>query len=177
MARLRRLWHRLTHPGVEGRGCYVWLVAGASFAVPEIWASADSGLPFPTLSGTVGHLERRCEIVSLVVIVVIVYAPMHAIRVGVAVIGSRPGPPHVRQGRITRTATPSVSFAVWLAYFPVAIVTVAAGFLVPLGVRGWLSSRGSRISSTCTTTACGTRSRKSARPSRSEKGEPAAGSP
>ena len=73
----------------EATGYGVWLVAGAVFAVPEIWASRDSDLPIPTLSGTVGHLERRWEIVSLFVILVIVNALLHGVRVGGAVIARR----------------------------------------------------------------------------------------
>jgi hypothetical protein len=68
---------------VEKRGYVVWAIAGAIFAVPEIWASVDSSLPFPTLSSTVGHLERKWEIM-LGVILVIAYALMHAVRLGIA---------------------------------------------------------------------------------------------
>jgi hypothetical protein len=70
-------------------GYGVWILAGAVFAVPEIWASVDSELPIPTLSGTVGHLERRWEIVSLFVVLVIANALLHAVRVGGAVITRR----------------------------------------------------------------------------------------
>src|SRR2546423_14300388 len=73
----------------ERIGYVVWAVAGAVFAVPEIWASRDGTLPFPTLSGTVGHLERRWEIVSLIVIVVIANALLHAVRIGSAGIARR----------------------------------------------------------------------------------------
>jgi hypothetical protein len=67
------------------------LVGGALFAVPEIWASVDSDLPIPTLSGTVGHLERRWEIISLLVIIVMVNVLLHVARVGAALLARQAG--------------------------------------------------------------------------------------
>jgi hypothetical protein len=74
---------------LEKRGYVVWLIGGAIFAVPEISASKDSDLPFPTLSGTVGHLERRWEIISLFVILIIVNALMHGVRLAAAIVARR----------------------------------------------------------------------------------------
>jgi hypothetical protein len=79
-------WARL-----ELIGYGTWALAGAMFAVPEIWASRDNDLPFPTLSGTIGHLERRWDIVALLVILVVTYALLQVIRVGAAVVATRVG--------------------------------------------------------------------------------------
>ena len=145
----------------EKIGLKVWLVAGAVFAAPEIWASVDSDLPIPTLSGTVGHLERRWEIASLFVILVLVNALLHAVRIGSAIVSNRaevrvaarlgaaiaPPPPgtavtvpvnankHVviDEGRSTRTSTPVyLGSGFTVAYFVFTLVLVAAGFLIPL---------------------------------------------
>jgi hypothetical protein len=78
-------------PKLELVGYGTWALAGAMFAVPEIWASRDNNLPFPTLSGTIGHLERRWDIVALLVILVVTYALLQVIRVGAAVVATRVG--------------------------------------------------------------------------------------
>jgi hypothetical protein len=146
----------------EKVGLKVWLAAGAVFAAPEIWASVDSDLPIPTLSGTVGHLERRWEIASLFVILVLVNALLHAVRIGSAIVSNRaeirvaarvgaaiappaaPGMPvtvpvnankHVviEEGRSTRTSTPVyLGLDFTVAYFVFTLALVAAGFLIPL---------------------------------------------
>ena len=140
---------------VEARGYLVWVLAGAVFAVPEIWASADSDLPFPTLSGTVGHLERRWEVVSLVVIVVIANALLHGVRIGAAILSRcdqedeadgtatfhLSGRRHVAitQGRVTLTSAPTV-LSTWVMYGVVTLSAVALGFVIPLWVHGWTAS-------------------------------------
>jgi hypothetical protein len=51
----------------EKWGYVVWSVVGAAIAVPEIWAAAaGNAFIWPTISGTVGHLEDRWAIVALV---------------------------------------------------------------------------------------------------------------
>lgn len=137
------MWMRLS---TTVRGYIVWGIAGAIFAVPELWASVDSGLDFPTLSGTVG-LGRRFEIAALAVIVVIANALLHAVRVGVAdrragddrgdtATVAYAGTKHVavEQGRVTRTASP-VYPGWWILYFPATIAAIVLGFLVPLLVH------------------------------------------
>jgi hypothetical protein len=146
-----RVW--IADHAFEATGYGVWLVAGAVFAVPEIWASRDSDLPIPTLSGTVGHLERRWEIVSLFVILVIVNALLHGVRVGGAVIARRveerqlehsrlgeetagtPGPPAelvqvanhklvaVDAGRVT--SRPYTTYMTWRAALAYFVFTLA----------------------------------------------------
>jgi hypothetical protein len=123
-------------------GYLTWAAAGAVFAVPELWAAARSDAPIPTLSGTVGHLERRWEIISLFVILVIAYALMHVVRVGTALIAHRLAPAasspgtHIapEHGRIT--GAPRRDPWPWLVlYFPFTLVVVALGFLIPLLVH------------------------------------------
>jgi hypothetical protein len=157
--------------GTKGRGYLVWTIGGAIFAVPEIWASRDSTLPFPTLSGTIGHLERRWEIVSLLVIIVIANALLHAVRLGFAAAaqlaearaveaaGETPAAPSptstvplrggrylaLAQGRVTRTRTPKVvSDWTWYLYAAVALGLIATGFLLPLAVHHGHSSPAER---------------------------------
>jgi hypothetical protein len=141
----------------ERLGYVVWAAAGAVFAIPEIWASKDDTLPFPTLSGTVGHLERRWEIVSLFVIIVIANALLHGVRIGAAVLKKREAGDDdelgatgvetvefaagrhvaVEAGRVTTSSRPVyISSWWWIVYFVFTIVLVAAGFLVPLWVHG-----------------------------------------
>jgi hypothetical protein len=51
----------------EKWGYVVWGVVGGAIAVPEIWAAvAGNGFIWPTISGTVGHLEDRWTVVALV---------------------------------------------------------------------------------------------------------------
>jgi hypothetical protein len=89
-------------PKLELIGYGTWALAGAMFAVPEIWASRDNDLPFPTLSGTIGHLERRWDIVALLVILVVTYALLQVIRVGAAVVATRVG---LAEANVPATAT------------------------------------------------------------------------
>ena len=50
----------------EAWGYVVWSIVGAAVAVPEIWAAASgSDFIWPTISGTVGHLEDKWSIVAL----------------------------------------------------------------------------------------------------------------
>jgi hypothetical protein len=64
----------------EGLGYLVWGLALLIFAVPEIWASADSHQPWPTLSWTVGQIEQHHDWAAIVVVGLIVFGAMHAIR-------------------------------------------------------------------------------------------------
>ena len=144
-------------------GYIVWSVALIVFAVPELWASKDSDLPFPTLSGTIGHLERRWDWSAIFVVFAIVYALIHAVRVGAAVVthrrerraadeqGETASPPvsgrattvkvdtrnHVvvDEGRVTLDPTPV--YMGWFGYFVFAGLIVVAGFLIPLAVYDW----------------------------------------
>jgi hypothetical protein len=61
------------------RGYGVWLAVGAVFAVPEIWAAAAKP-PWPTLSGTVGHLEELWDFVAVIVVAVLVGVAVQAVK-------------------------------------------------------------------------------------------------
>jgi hypothetical protein len=157
-----RAW---TWPRFELIGYAVWLVAGVMFAVPEIGASIDSDLPFPTLSGTVGHLERRWEIFSLLVIIVVVNALLHGVRLGAAVVANRMNLAQpettgqvdekgrmlaptfaidpdkhiaVDDGRVTSTSRPRrLGWGFGFAYFGCTVIVLTAAFVIPWGIHGW----------------------------------------
>jgi hypothetical protein len=63
-------------------GYLVWGMAGVVIAVPEITAAADGdALPFTTISGMVGHLERRWSWVELIVVAAIAFAFFSTVKV------------------------------------------------------------------------------------------------
>jgi hypothetical protein len=74
-------WHAFFHPMEPPlrRGYAVWSLVGLAIAVPEI-SAAIWKQPWPTISGTVGHLETRWNIVAVVVVAVIVLIAARAVR-------------------------------------------------------------------------------------------------
>jgi hypothetical protein len=86
------------------RGYIVWLAVGTVIAVPEIWAAAAKP-PWPTISGTVGHLETRWNVVAILVVAVIVVVAAHAIRMPIAGGVGQPAHGHAlgrtKGGRLT----------------------------------------------------------------------------
>jgi hypothetical protein len=93
-------WHVLPH-GVRAwllqrfgdvtppvrRGYGLWLAVGAVIAVPEIWA-AVARPPWPTISGTVGHLELRWNFVAVIVVAVLVIFAAQAVRIPMTAAGA-----------------------------------------------------------------------------------------
>ena len=78
-----RRWLRARFGDVDAtvkRGYSVWLAVGVVIAVPEIWAAVAKP-PWPTISGTVGHLETRWNVVAIIVVAVIVVVAVHAVRI------------------------------------------------------------------------------------------------
>ena len=66
----------------EAWGYAVWGSMGVVVAVPEIWAAASgSGFVWPTISGTIGHLEERWAVVALVPVALIVSSAYAVARV------------------------------------------------------------------------------------------------
>jgi hypothetical protein len=65
------------------RGHAVWAAVGVVIAVPEIWAAAAKP-PWPTISGTVGHLEARWNVVAVIVVAVLVLVAANAVRMPLA---------------------------------------------------------------------------------------------
>jgi hypothetical protein len=103
----------------EVTGYFVWGAMGVVVGVPEIWAAADNHAPWPTISGTIGHLEYGHNWVAIVVIALIVWAAYHALR----------PPAQTDTGRRTRPGTEVKElpeWSVWL-YFAVAVAAVAGG--------------------------------------------------
>jgi hypothetical protein len=65
----------------EHMGYVVWGIMGAVVAIPEIWATLGHGLPWQTISSTVGTgLARDHTFVSLIVIVVLVLVAFYSFR-------------------------------------------------------------------------------------------------
>jgi hypothetical protein len=76
---LTRVWHALHRR--EIMGYLVWGAMGVIIAVPEIWAAAASGLPWQTISSSVGTgLTRDHTYVSLVVVIVLVIVGYYSFR-------------------------------------------------------------------------------------------------
>jgi hypothetical protein len=82
---LRARFGDVTPPVRRGYG--LWLAVGAVIAVPEIWA-AVARPPWPTISGTVGHLELRWNFVAVIVVAVLVIVAAHAVRIPVTNAGA-----------------------------------------------------------------------------------------
>jgi uncharacterized membrane protein len=79
-------------------GYLVWVVAGLVIAVPEITAAASGNvLPFTTISGMVGHLERHHSWVELIVVAAIVFVVFSTLRAR---------PDSARESRDDEGATP-----------------------------------------------------------------------
>jgi hypothetical protein len=76
---LSRVWHTLHRR--EILGYVVWGAMGVIIAVPEIWAASASGLPWQTISSSVGTgLSRDHTYVSLVVVIVLVIVGYYSFR-------------------------------------------------------------------------------------------------
>jgi hypothetical protein len=83
-------------------GYLLWGIAGAVIGIPEITAAVDNGaLPFTTISGMTGHLERHHSWVELVVVAAIVFAVFSVRRV----------PPHMTSGAQIGEADATEGFA------------------------------------------------------------------
>jgi hypothetical protein len=120
------------------RGYGLWLTVGAVIAVPEIWAAAAKP-PWPTISGTVGHLETRWNFVAVIVVAVLVFVAAHALRMPVSEEG-----PLVRQkdGRALGR-TPGGRFTLYpdqdaelpaVVYVVGAVGSVIGGSLIAAGL-------------------------------------------
>jgi hypothetical protein len=131
-----RSWVSARFDGVAApvrRGYAVWAAVGVVVAVPEIWAAAAKP-PWPTISGTVGHLEARWNVVAVIVVAVLVVVAANAVRMPLAreadaarlrqadgrVLG------RTRGGRFTPYPDRDEELSP-LLYLPVALVCVAGG--------------------------------------------------
>jgi hypothetical protein len=82
---LQKRFGDVTPPIRHGFG--LWLAVGAVIAIPEIWAAAARP-PWPTISGTVGHLETRWNFVAVIVVAVLAIVAAHAIRIPITETGA-----------------------------------------------------------------------------------------
>jgi hypothetical protein len=102
----------------EWWGYGFWLAVAVVVATPEISAAAGGHrVPWPTISGTVGHLEYRWSWVALLVVSLIVAGGFHAVRFSVPRNLDptvRPGGRRLRtaKGRLLKTTTAAPSDAV-----------------------------------------------------------------
>jgi hypothetical protein len=75
-------WFRSSSNHKEAWGYLWWGVAGVVIAVPELWAAfGGKDVLWPTISGLVGSLEVKNVWVAFIVIGVLVWAALHALRV------------------------------------------------------------------------------------------------
>jgi hypothetical protein len=136
----------------EGLGYAVWGAALLVFAVPEIWAAADGHKPWPTLSDTVGTIERHHDWTAILVVALLVFGVMHALRVKFSAQSSPVKPPSAKpavaeypgrhnaardllateDGRLTRAE--DLEYMGWWRYFVLAVALVVAGYVVPYSV-------------------------------------------
>jgi hypothetical protein len=106
---------------------------GLVIAIPEIWAAAGTNVPWPTISGTTGHLEYRWSVTSIFAVGLIVVGAFQVFAAQAAGVGSPRRSPAGRgrtaAGRLTRRdhAAPELPP---LVYFPLALLAVAAGSLI-----------------------------------------------
>jgi hypothetical protein len=103
----------------EFTGYLVWGAMGVVVGVPEIWAAADNHAPWPTISGTIGHLEYGHNWVAIIVIALIVWAAYHALRPA----------SQTDTGRRKRAGTQVTELPEWSVgiYFAIAVAAVAGG--------------------------------------------------
>jgi len=81
-ARLKRWW-RSHFAGVgayERWGYRTWGSVGAVIAIPEIWAAKWGDGPWPTISGTTGHLEDLWKPTAIFVVSIITIAAARAVK-------------------------------------------------------------------------------------------------
>jgi hypothetical protein len=100
-------------------GYAVWSVVGLTILVPDLTAAIDNTVPWPTISATVGELEWVWSPTAVVVVAVIVYTAIHAVRPA----GRTPG------GRYTPGGAPGGVVSPYL-YFPIAIAAIVIGSVI-----------------------------------------------
>jgi hypothetical protein len=140
-----RDWWRDHFSNVDKReraGYGLWGAVGVIIAIPELWAAVAKGSPWPTISGTVGHLEDLWPGTAIFVVAVIVIAAGQALK---AAWGRRPEVEDIARtkgGRMTRRpgAEPSADrdaiggwqYAYLLAALLAVIIPSVAFYIVTL---------------------------------------------
>jgi hypothetical protein len=137
---LRWLWKRLPRrvqhyfaarfAGVtrtEATGYAVWAAMGVAIGIPEVWAAAaGSDFFWPTISTTVGHLQDRWPVLTLIPVTLIVMGAYSVYRLGAAQLTVQADLRTIArtpQGRLTKRDVP--------------LDEVAAGFPTVLAGRQW----------------------------------------
>lgn len=130
----------------EWWGYVLWGAVGLVIAIPEIAAAAWHGGPWPTISGTIGHLEVIWSGTAIIVVAVVVAVAMHVLRYRpdnptMGVIRPMTGLRRTQSGRLTKrptrtAAAMSAAKKDWIGYAYLATAFVAV--LVPSVVVGTL---------------------------------------
>jgi hypothetical protein len=75
----------------ERAGYWAWGTVALVILVPEVWALAARNVPWPTISGTIAHLEDLWHPTAVLVVAAIVVAA--ALAAGYGVVAQAPEPP------------------------------------------------------------------------------------
>jgi hypothetical protein len=120
-------WTGLT--AYERWGYRVWGTVGVVIAIPELWAAVAGDGPWPTISGTIGHLEARWSPTAILVVAAIVVAAARALGYGPQRPAGRRQDPSVEPGSgwwpyayfagaVVCVAVPSVLVAIYVPEGP-----------------------------------------------------------
>lgn len=131
----------------ERWGYVLWGSVGAIIAIPEISAALWTGGPWPTISGTIGHLEVIWSPTAIIVVALIVAAAAHVAKYrpdkregfgGPATGGAlrRTHSGRLTKRQVTTAATVNVKKRDWIGYAYLASAFVAV--LVPGALVGTL---------------------------------------
>ena len=129
-------------PGTVQRGYAVWAGVGLTIAIPEAWA-AFGDPPWPTISGTIGHLETLWSITAVIVVAVVVVITANAVRLyGAAALSARLAIAGGHPGGAAAAAVPEGEGdgVAALSANPAARVTQADGLELSATEGGWVTS-------------------------------------
>jgi hypothetical protein len=112
-------------------GYGVWLGMGAVIAVPELWAAVGKNVPWPTISGTVGHLEYEWSPAAIFAVGLIVFAAFNALQHRRSQApDAGPSLARTASGRLTKKTTSQIDEVSPILYFASALASVAVGSLI-----------------------------------------------
>ena len=130
----RRVWDWAKANPREAWGYVVWGAMGVVVGVPELWAAIDGkNVPWPTISGTVGYLEYWQTWVAIIVVAVLIWAALHAVRVSSTTTELDDAPDSNPNRELVCTAGGRLSVARRaqpirpIVYFPLALAVVVVG--------------------------------------------------
>jgi hypothetical protein len=130
----RRVWTWATSNTHEAWGYVVWGTMGVVVAIPELMAAiGGQHIPWPTISGTVGYLEYWHSWVALIVVSVLIWGALHAVRVSSTATELEDAPDSNPNRQLVCTAGGRLSVARRaqpirpIVYFPLALAVVVAG--------------------------------------------------